>query len=73
MAAYLYDNQMRFEDPISIRMSAKRILYTFGFQRKSALKRLLLNFDLAFSHDVLADSFTLLEHQPGLALKFKEG
>ena len=60
MAAYLYDNQMRFEDPISgfgDAVGKKNDYILLGFSANRAIGRLLLNFDLAFSHDVLADSF----------------
>ena len=60
MAAYLYDNQMRFEDPLSgfgDAIGKKNDFILLGFSANRAIGRLLLNFDLAFSHDVLADSF----------------
>ena len=55
MAAYLYDNQMRFEDPISgfgDAVGKKNDYILLGFSANRAIGRLLLNFDLAFSHDV---------------------
>ena len=60
MAAYLYDNQMRFEDPLSgfgDAVGKKNDFILLGFSANRAIGKLLLNFDLAFSHDVLADSF----------------
>ena len=60
MAAYLYENQLRYEDPIggigdAIPRNNDFIL--LGLSANRAIGRLLLNFDLAYSNDVLADSF----------------
>ncbi len=66
MAAYLYENQLRYEDPIDGMGNAipkKNDFVLLGFSANRAIGRLLLNFDLAFSHDVLADSFNI----PGTA------
>ena len=60
MAAYLYENQLRYEDPPSGVGNAVSIANDFlllGFTANRAIGRLLLTFDLAFSHDVVADSF----------------
>lgn len=60
MAAYLYDNQLRYEDPVSRlddAIAKKNDFMLLGFSASRAIGRLLLNFDLAFSHNVLADSF----------------
>ena len=66
MAAYLYENQMRFEDPISgIGDAVAQVndFFLLGFSANRAVGKLLLNFDLAYSHDVQADSFSF----PGTA------
>lgn len=66
MAAYLYENQLRFEDPITMVGDAVAETNDFlllGFSANRAIGKLLLNFDLAYSHDVLADSFSF----PGTA------
>jgi len=63
MAAYLYENQLRYDDPVDGVGDAQTQVNDFfllGFSANRAIGRLLLNFDLAFSHDVLADSFNLL-------------
>jgi hypothetical protein len=60
MAAYLFENQLRYEDPISRigdAVSKKNDFLLLGFSANRAIGKLLLNFDLAFSHNVLADSF----------------
>ena len=62
MAAYLVENQLRYEDPISMvgdSIAEKNDFFLLGFSANRAIGRLLLNFDLAFSHDVLADSFNI--------------
>ncbi|MDG1025488.1 MAG: hypothetical protein P8N94_00895 [Gammaproteobacteria bacterium] len=66
MAAYLYENQMRFEDPISgIGDAVAQVndFFLLGFSANRAVGKLLLNFDLAYSHGVQADSFSF----PGTA------
>ncbi len=66
MAAYLIENQLRYEDPISglgDAIGEKNDFILLGFSANRAIGKLLLNFDLAFSHDVLADSFNF----PGTA------
>ncbi len=63
MVAYLYDNQLRYEDPVSgfgDAIAKKNDFVLLGFSANRAIGRLLLNFDLAFSHDVLADSFNFI-------------
>ncbi len=60
MAAYLYENQLRYEDPISAigdAIGEKNDFLLLGFSANRAIGKLLLNFDLAYSHNVLADSF----------------
>ncbi|MBT3532076.1 MAG: hypothetical protein HOF74_08305 [Gammaproteobacteria bacterium] len=60
MAAYLYENQLRYEDPISgfgDAVGEKNDFLLLGFSANRAIGKLLLNFDLAYSHNVLADSF----------------
>ena len=60
MAAYLYENQLRYEDPalgFGDAVGEKNNFLLLGFSANRAIGKLLLNFDLAFSHNVLADSF----------------
>ena len=60
MAAYLFENQLRYEPPLPGMQDANPDINDFlllGFSANRAIGRLLLNFDLAFSHNVLADSF----------------
>ena len=66
MAAYLYENQLRYEDPasrIGDAVAETNDFFLLGFSANRAIGKLLLNFDLAYSHDVLADSFSF----PGTA------
>lgn len=66
MAAYLYENQLRHEDPllgVGDAVPKNNDFILLGFSANRAIGKLLLNFDLAFSHDVLADSFNF----PGTA------
>ncbi len=66
MVAYLYENQLRYEDPINRvgdAVAENNDFFLLGFSANRAIGKLLLNFDLAFSHDVLADSFNF----PGTA------
>ncbi|PCI79432.1 MAG: hypothetical protein COB20_04760 [SAR86 cluster bacterium] len=66
MAAYLYENQLRYEDPVSRlgdAVAETNDFFLLGFSANRAIGKLLLNFDLAYSHDVLADSFNF----PGTA------
>ena len=60
MAAYLYENQLRYDPPLPDTSDARPDINDFfllGFSANRAIGRLLLNFDLAFSHNILADSF----------------
>lgn len=60
MAAYLFENQLRYEAPVPGSQNARPDINDFlllGFSANRAIGRLLLNFDVAFSHNVLADSF----------------
>jgi hypothetical protein len=60
MAAYLYENQLRYEDPVTgigDSVAEKNDFVLLGFSATKAIGKLLLNFDLAFSHNVLANSF----------------
>lgn len=60
MAAYLYENQLRYEDPVTgigDAVARKNDFLLFGFSANRAIGKLLLNFDLAFKKGVLADSF----------------
>jgi len=60
MAAYLYENQLRYENPVSgfgDAVGKKNDFLMLGFSANRAIGKLLLNFDLAYKHDVLADSF----------------
>jgi len=66
MAAYLYENQLRFEDPVSRIgdvVAKNNDFFLLGFSANRAIGKLLLNFDLAYSRGVLADSFNF----PGTA------
>jgi hypothetical protein len=66
MVAYLYENQLRYEDPASRvgdAVAETNDFFLLGFSANRAIGKLLLNFDLAYSHDVLADSFSF----PGTA------
>ena len=66
MAAYLYENQLRYEDPTNLMgdsVAETNDFFLLGFSANRAIGKLLLNFDLAYSHDVLADSFNF----PGTA------
>ena len=60
MAAYLYENQLRYDPPLPGSADARPDINDFlllGFSANRAIGKLLLNFDLAFSHNILADSF----------------
>ncbi|MCY4356839.1 MAG: hypothetical protein OXD01_04880 [Gammaproteobacteria bacterium] len=60
MVAYLYENQLRYDPPDSGSVDARPAINDFlllGFSANRAIGRLLLNFDLAFSHNILANSF----------------
>ena len=60
MAAYLFENQLRNEAPMPGDSDAKPDINDFlllGFSANRAIGRVLLNFDLAFSHNILANSF----------------
>jgi hypothetical protein len=66
MVAYLYENQLRYEDPVSRTGDAiaeNNDFLLLGFSANRAIGKLLLNFDLAYSHNVLADNFSF----PGTA------
>ncbi len=66
MAAYLLENQLRYEDPLSgvgDTIAEKNDFFLLGFSANRAIGKLLLNFDLAYSFDVLADSYNF----PGTA------
>lgn len=66
MAAYLFENQLRYEPPAPGTADARADINDFlllGFSANRAIGRLLLNFDLALSHNILADSFAF----PGTA------
>lgn len=60
MAAYLYENQLRYDPPLPGEDRARPAINDFlllGFSANRAIGKLLLNFDLALSHNVLANSF----------------
>ena len=60
MAAYLYENQLRYDPPLPDRPDARPDIndfFLFGFSANRAIGKVLLNFDVAFSHNILADSF----------------
>lgn len=60
MAAYLYENQLRYADPASgfgDAVTNKNDFFLLGFSANRAIGKLLFNLDLAYKHNVLADSF----------------
>ncbi len=60
MVAYLYENQLRYDPPLPGSEDASPDINDFlllGFSANRAIGKLLLNFDLAFSHNILANSF----------------
>lgn len=60
MMAYLLENQLRYEPPLPGQEDARPDIndfWLFGFSANRAIGDLLLNFDVAFSHNILADSF----------------
>ena len=60
MVAYLYENQLRYDSPLPGSQDARPDINDFlllGFSANRAIGKLLLNFDLAFSHNILANSF----------------
>ena len=62
MAAYLIENQLRWEPPSPGNLDAlakKNDFLLLGFSANRAIGDTLLNFDLAFSRGVLANSFSL--------------
>lgn len=62
MAAYLFENQLRFEDPVNgigNAIAEKNDFLLLGFSANRAIGKLLLNFDFAYSHGVTADNFNL--------------
>ncbi len=62
MAAYLIENQLRWEPPAPGSLDGltkKNDFLLLGFSANRAIGDLLLNFDLAYSHGVLVNSFSL--------------
>ena len=62
VAAYLIENQVRWEPPLPGSLDGlakKNDFLLLGFSANRAIGDMLLNFDLAFSHDILANSFSL--------------
>lgn len=60
MAAYLYENQLRYDPPEPGSTDGQPDINDFlllGFSANRAIGKLLLNFDLAYSHNILANSF----------------
>ena len=65
MAAYLYENQLSFDTPTELFKNPKPKVNDFillGFSVNRALGKLLLNLDIAYSHDVLLGSFNFLSN-----------
>ncbi|MBP79757.1 MAG: hypothetical protein CL926_10875 [Deltaproteobacteria bacterium] len=65
MAAYLYENQLSFDVPSEAFKNPKpkvNDFVLFGFSVNRALGKLLLNLDIAYSHDVLLGSFNFLSN-----------
>jgi len=61
MAAYLFENQLRYEDPVNNignSIAEKNDFLLLGLSANRAIGKLLLNFDLAFSRGITADSFS---------------
>jgi len=62
MAAYLIENQLRWEPPAPGSrdgLAKKNDFLLLGFSANRAIGDLLLNFDLAYSHGILANGFSL--------------
>ena len=62
MAAYLYENQLRYEDPVSgvgDSIAKKNDFLMLGFSANRAIGKLLLKFDLAFNKGVQANTFII--------------
>ena len=62
MAAYLIENQLRWEPPrpgTRDSLAKKNDFVLLGFSANRAIGDMLLNFDLAYSHGILANSFSL--------------
>lgn len=62
MAAYLIENQLRWEPPAPgglDGLAKKNDFLLLGFSANRAIGDLLLNFDLAYSHGILANGFSL--------------
>ncbi len=62
MAAYLIENQLRWEPPTPgtrDSLAKKNDFVLLGFSANRAIGDMLLNFDLAYSHGILANSFSL--------------
>lgn len=62
MAAYLIENQLRWEPPTPGNrdsLAKKNDFVLLGFSANRAIGDMLLNFDLAYSHGILANSFSL--------------
>ena len=62
MAAYLIENQLRWEPPPAGSLDSlakKNDFMLLGFSANRAFGDMLLNFDLAYSHGILANSFSL--------------
>lgn len=62
MAAWLIENQVRWEPPKPGSLDAlakKNDFLLLGFSANRAIGDMLLNFDLAYSHGILANSFSL--------------
>lgn len=59
MGAYLYENQLHYSAPstgVGNAQSEANEYLLFGFSANRAIGKLLLNLDVAYSHDVLADA-----------------
>jgi hypothetical protein len=77
MAAYLFENQLRFEDPINSignSIAEKNDFFLLGFSANRAIGKLLLNFDFAFSHgstNNIGQAIDLKKDQIGTSLGFE--
>ena len=69
MGAYLYENQLRYSAPVDgvgDALAEKNGFWLLGFSANRAIGKLLLKFDIAYNHDLLANTVILQEAQPPL-------
>jgi len=59
MGAYLYENQLRYSAPadgVGDALAENNGFWLLGFSANRAIGKLLLKFDIAYNHDLLADT-----------------